>query len=106
MERAYRRPETLEGREPPGRSSHSTESSSGEPERRPGAAGSPLNAARGALREVFGFEGFRLGQEAVIEALLHGRHALTREVLKMHRGTPRAEGRARHRWAMAEEGCD
>ena len=77
MERAYRRPETLEGSEPPGRSSHSTESSSGEPERRPGAAGSPLNAARGALREVFGFEGFRPGQEAVIEALLHGRHALT-----------------------------
>ncbi len=35
-----------------------------------------MNAARGALREVFGFEGFRPGQEAVIEALLHGRHAL------------------------------
>ena len=77
MERAYRRPETLEGSEPPARSSHSTESSSGEPARRPGAADSPLNAARGALREVFGFEGFRPGQEAVIEALLHGRHALT-----------------------------
>ena len=77
MERAYRRPGAFEGSEPPGRPSHSTESSSGEPERRPGAAGSPLNAARGALREVFGFEGFRPGQEAVIEALLHGRHALT-----------------------------
>ena len=36
-----------------------------------------MNAARGALREVFGFEGFRPGQEAVIEALLAGRHALT-----------------------------
>ena len=77
MERAYRRPGVLEGSEPPGRPSHSTESSSGEPARRPGEAGSPLNAARGALREVFGFEGFRPGQEAVIEALLAGRHALT-----------------------------
>ena len=77
MERAYRRPETLEGSEPPGRSSHSTESSSGEPAGRPGAADGPLNAARGALQNVFGFDGFRPGQEAVIEALLHGRHALT-----------------------------
>ena len=76
MERAYRRPETLEGSEPPGRSSNATESSK-EPARRPGAAGSPLNAARAVLREVFGFEAFRPGQEAVIEALLHGRHALT-----------------------------
>ena len=36
-----------------------------------------MGAARGVLREVFGFEGFRPGQEAVIEALLAGRHALT-----------------------------
>ena len=36
-----------------------------------------MDAARGALREVFGFEDFRPGQEAVIEALLGGRHALT-----------------------------
>jgi len=36
-----------------------------------------LSAAREELREVFGFEGFRPGQEAVIETLLHGRHALT-----------------------------
>ena len=36
-----------------------------------------MNAARGALQDVFGFDGFRPGQEAVIEALLAGRHALT-----------------------------
>ena len=77
MERAYTRPETLEGSEPPGRSSRPTDSSSGAPARPPGAAGGPLGAARGVLREVFGFEGFRPGQEAVIQALLDGRHALT-----------------------------
>ena len=77
MERAYRRPETLEGSEPPGPSSRPTDSSSGAPARPPGATGGPLGAARGVLREVFGFEGFRPGQEAVIEALLDGRHALT-----------------------------
>ena len=77
MERAYRRPETLEGSEPPEPSRRPTESSSAEPGRPPGAAGGPLNAARGALQEVFGFEGFRPGQEAVIDALLGGRHALT-----------------------------
>ena len=77
MERAYRRPEALERSEPPGPSSRPTESSSAEPARPPGAANDPLKAARGALREVFGFEAFRPGQESVIEALLHGRHALT-----------------------------
>ena len=77
MERAYRRPETLEGSEPPARSSRPTDSSSGAPARPPGAADGPLGAARGVLREVFGFEAFRPGQEAVIEALLDGRHALT-----------------------------
>ena len=35
-----------------------------------------MSATRGVLREVFGFEEFRPGQEAVIEALLCGRHAL------------------------------
>ena len=77
MERAYRRHESLEGSQPPGPSSRSSDSSWGEPARPTGAAGVPLNAARGALREVFGFEAFRPGQEAVIEALLDGRHALT-----------------------------
>ena len=77
MERAYRRRETLEESEPSGPSSRPTESSSAEPARPPGAAGGSLDAARGALREVFGFEAFRPGQEAVIEALLGGRHALT-----------------------------
>ena len=77
MERAHRRPESLEGSELPGQSGHSADLSSGEPARRPGSGEGPLSAARRALREVFGFEGFRPGQEAAIEALLHGRHALT-----------------------------
>ena len=41
------------------------------------AAGEPVLQARQVLREVFGFEDFRPGQEAVIAALLGGRHALT-----------------------------
>ena len=77
MERAYRRPEAPEGSEPPGPSSRPIDLSSEEPARPPGAASDSLDAARGVLREVFGFEGFRPGQEAVIEALLDGRHALT-----------------------------
>ncbi len=36
-----------------------------------------MTPARRVLREVFGFEDFRPGQEAAIEALLAGRHALT-----------------------------
>ena len=40
-------------------------------------AGEPVLEARRVLREVFGFEDFRPGQEAVIAALLGGRHALT-----------------------------
>ena len=35
-----------------------------------------MSAAREVLRDVFGFDGFRPGQEAVIEALLAGRNAL------------------------------
>ena len=77
MERAYRQAETLEVTEPPGRSSRSTESSSWETAPRRVAADSPLIAARRTLRDVFGFEGFRPGQEGVIETLLAGRHALT-----------------------------
>ena len=41
------------------------------------ATGEPVLQARRVLREVFGFEDFRPGQEAVIAALLGGRHALT-----------------------------
>ena len=41
------------------------------------ATGEPVPEARRVLREVFGFDGFRPGQEAVIAALLGGRHALT-----------------------------
>ena len=40
-------------------------------------AGDPVPEARRVLREVFGFADFRPGQEAVIAALLGGRHALT-----------------------------
>ena len=50
------------------------------PERRaprPAPDGGSSNAARKVLRDVFGFEGFRPGQEAAIEALLRGRHVLT-----------------------------
>ena len=70
MELAYRGPESLEESEPPGPPGGPIDSSSGAPAR-------PPRAARGVLREVFGFEEFRPGQEAVIEALLDGRHALT-----------------------------
>ena len=34
-------------------------------------------AARQVLRDVFGFDGFRPGQEAAIGALLSGRNVLT-----------------------------
>ena len=37
----------------------------------------PTAAARQVLRDVFGFDGFRPGQEAAIEALLAGRNVLT-----------------------------
>ena len=37
----------------------------------------PMTAARRVLGEVFGFGGFRPGQEAAIEALLAGRNAFT-----------------------------
>ena len=43
----------------------------------PRAGGMAPGAAARVLREVFGFEGFRPGQEGVIETLLAGRHALT-----------------------------
>ena len=36
----------------------------------------PMSAARRVLREVFGFEDFRPGQEAAVEALLAGRNVL------------------------------
>ena len=39
--------------------------------------GEPTTAAYRVLRDVFGFESFRPGQEAAIETLLAGRHALT-----------------------------
>ena len=37
----------------------------------------PMSGAQRVLREIFGFDGFRPGQEAAIEALLAGRHVLT-----------------------------
>ena len=77
MDLAYEQSETFGGSAPAGPSSHSTEASSGNATRLPAAAGNPLDAARATLREVFGYERFRPGQEAVIKALLDGRHALT-----------------------------
>ena len=40
-------------------------------------SGPPMSAARRVLADVFGFESFRPGQEAVIEALLALRNVLT-----------------------------
>ena len=77
MDRASPQPETIAGSDPLVPSDQAGETPLAEPANGPGASESPLRAARGALREVFGFEGFRPGQEAVIEALLQGRHALT-----------------------------
>ena len=42
-----------------------------------GMPGEPTTAAHRVLRDVFGFESFRPGQEAAIETLLAGRNALT-----------------------------
>ena len=42
-----------------------------------GMPGETTTAAHRVLRDVFGFESFRPGQEAAIEALLAGRNALT-----------------------------
>ena len=41
------------------------------------APGEPVNPARRVLGDVFGFDGFRPGQEAAIDALLLGRNVLT-----------------------------
>ena len=67
----------LEASEPAVPFERLAESSAGPGSQRLGAADSPSMAARGVLRDVFGFEGFRPGQEVVIDALLGGRHALT-----------------------------
>ena len=67
---------TLEGAEPQKQSSQPTGLSLEQPACAAGEADCPPDAARRALREVFGFEDFRPGQEAVIEALLGGHHAL------------------------------
>ena len=42
-----------------------------------GAPGDPMSPARRVLGDVFGFDGFRPGQEAAIDALLLGRNVLT-----------------------------
>ena len=36
----------------------------------------PMDAARAALKEVFGYDDFRPGQEEIIEAILNGRDAM------------------------------
>ena len=76
MDRPHRRPEFLAGSgsaEAPGAP---LELPSEERAHRPGPEGRRSSGARRALREVFGFESFRPGQEAVIETLLEGRDAL------------------------------
>ncbi len=69
-------PSRSDGRSAPGLSAKDIEASS-EDTHLPVPDGGRLHAAQEALREVFGFEEFRPGQEAVIGALLDGRHALT-----------------------------
>ena len=51
-----------------------------------------MSAARRVLADVFGFEAFRPGQEAVIEALLGGRNVLA--VMPTGSGTHAALGTA------------
>ena len=71
------RPELREGRDPAGPPGGSPARPPAPDTRSAGPEGRCLDAARRALREVFGFREFRPGQEAAIEALLEGRHALT-----------------------------
>ena len=76
-ERPQLQPEAPGGNEPRESPEASLQPVPERPARHPGPEEDSFKAARGALRDVFGFEGFRPGQEAVIEALLRGRHVLT-----------------------------
>ncbi len=77
MDRPHERPAALAESTPPGVPDGPPPAQTGNGENDPCTGAMAPGAAGRMLREVFGFEGFRPGQEAVIEALLHGRHALT-----------------------------
>ena len=77
MDRSYGRPATLAESTVPGVSDDPPPAQIGNGKNSPGIGGMGPGAAARVLREVFGFEEFRPGQEGVIETLLAGRHALT-----------------------------
>ncbi|MCY4431157.1 MAG: DEAD/DEAH box helicase, partial [Rhodospirillales bacterium] len=77
MDRLYGRPATLAESTVPGVSDDPPPAQTGNEKNGPRIGGMAPGAAARVLREVFGFEGFRPGQEGVIETLLAGRHALT-----------------------------
>ena len=73
MDRSYGRPAVITERASSGVSDGPPAAQTGNGKN----GGTAPGGAGRALGEVFGFEGFRPGQEAAIEALLDGRHALT-----------------------------
>ena len=77
MDRSYGRAAALAESTPPGASNGPPAVQTGNGKNGPRIGGTAPGAAGTVLREVFGFEGFRPGQEGVIETLLAGRHALT-----------------------------
>ena len=77
MDRSNGRPVALEESTPPGVPDGPLPAQTGNGNNGPCIGGMAPGAAARVLREVFGFEGFRPGQEGVIETLLAGRHALT-----------------------------
>ncbi len=77
MDRLYGRPATLAESTVPGVLDDPPPAQTGNEKNGPRIGGMAPGAAARVLREVFGFEGFRPGQEGVIETLLDGRHALT-----------------------------
>ena len=77
MDRSNGRPAAVAESTPPGVSDGPPPAQIGNGKNSPGIGGMGPGAAARVLREVFGFEEFRPGQEGVIETLLAGRHALT-----------------------------
>ena len=77
MDRPHGRPAALAESTPPGVLDRPPPAQTGNGKNDPRIGGTAPGAAGTVLREVFGFEGFRPGQEGVIETLLAGRHALT-----------------------------
>ena len=77
MDRSYGRSAAFAETTPPGLSDGPPPAQTGNGKDGPCIGGMAPGAAGRVLREVFGFEGFRPGQEGVIETLLASRHALT-----------------------------